>query len=217
MFYIYLIMNLANNKIYVGKTNNPTRRWQNHVLRGHYLYNAIRKYGKENFSFEILDHFENEDDAFKAEQQITLLCSNIKGIGYNLDIGGSGGKTLSQETKNKISLANTGKKHTDEAKLKIKETSTGRVLPEEAKQKISLWHIGKIVSHDTKLKIGKNSANRKLTDEQVNEIKSLHSEGILSNTKIAKLFDVSRRTIDKIVNGTSYKFVRRYDQEVRHS
>lgn len=64
--YIYCYTNLINNKKYVGQTNNLERRKKQHIqdsihcFKGREVsYNlpfhaAIRKYGIENFDFEIL-------------------------------------------------------------------------------------------------------------------------------------------------------------------
>ena len=60
MFGIYKITNKQNNKIYIGKSKDIEDRWIYHT--SHYndskewdknLYKAFRKYGIDNFSFEI--------------------------------------------------------------------------------------------------------------------------------------------------------------------
>ena len=57
--YIYKITNLINGKIYVGKSKNPKVRWRQHKShskkRNTKLYYAMRKYGIENFIFEVLE------------------------------------------------------------------------------------------------------------------------------------------------------------------
>ena len=59
---IYIITNNINNKKYVGKAKRKIKyRWKDHCKNAiylnldTYLYRAIRKYGKENFTIEILD------------------------------------------------------------------------------------------------------------------------------------------------------------------
>lgn len=60
MGYIYLITNLINGKVYVGKTTGTLEnRWKQHVEAASrnidtHLYRAIRKYGAENFKIESL-------------------------------------------------------------------------------------------------------------------------------------------------------------------
>ena len=57
--YVYLITNLINDKKYVGITNNIKRRWSNHCHpskgREQVISNAIKKYGVDNFKFEVLE------------------------------------------------------------------------------------------------------------------------------------------------------------------
>jgi group I intron endonuclease len=60
--YIYKITNQINGKSYIGLDTKPSHlqsRWKNHKrnmnhVSGH-LYNAFRKYGIDNFIFEVLE------------------------------------------------------------------------------------------------------------------------------------------------------------------
>lgn len=95
---IYKITNIVNNKSYVGQTiKNADKRWkehQQHAFGSHvndqnkHLYRAIRKYGLENFTFEVLqDNIENYKQLDKAEiYWIDYYNSFIKG--YNKTFGG---------------------------------------------------------------------------------------------------------------------------------
>lgn len=91
--YLYLITNLINQKKYIGITNNPKKRWENHKCNNDpsmAIAQAIRKYGAENFKFEILlsgipiekiDEYEQEYIQ-KYETHIST------GKGYNVSWGG---------------------------------------------------------------------------------------------------------------------------------
>lgn len=95
MAYIYKITNKLNNKSYIGKTEktDPTKRWLEHLrdCKREYknkrpLYNAINKYGKENFSFEILEETNNAN-----EREIYFIdFYNTYKNGYNATVGGDG-------------------------------------------------------------------------------------------------------------------------------
>ena len=74
---IYKITNLIDNKCYVGQSVNIEYRWKEHIRtsknkkRHNYnfhLYKSFRKYGTENFKFEILELVPNKNDLTKKEQ-----------------------------------------------------------------------------------------------------------------------------------------------------
>lgn len=59
--YIYIIRNFINDKVYVGQAINPEQRFKGHIQdkdRKQYssaIDGAIKKYGKENFYYEIIE------------------------------------------------------------------------------------------------------------------------------------------------------------------
>lgn len=96
--YVYLISNLITNKHYIGKTNNKSVRWSQHKSKSKrtskdtYLYNSIRKYGAQNFTFEIIKVCDTEREAYEYERVLIELFSlRNKKYGYNIIEGGSGG------------------------------------------------------------------------------------------------------------------------------
>jgi group I intron endonuclease len=126
---IYKTTNLINGKIYIGQTNGNRK---NYIGGGKILKTAIKKYGKENFKFEIIvkgDFNRTLVDDLEIHY-IRLYNSTNKNIGYNLENGGFGhpGKKLSKKHKLKISKANKGKKKkpfSEEHKLKISISKKG--------------------------------------------------------------------------------------------
>jgi len=98
---IYKITNTINGKSYIGKTVQvPERRWYLHKYyarhnHGGALYNAIRKYGEDTFTFEVLDRdiLESELGAKEVEYIITFNTCVMDGLGhgYNMTRGGDGG------------------------------------------------------------------------------------------------------------------------------
>ena len=74
-------------------------RWQNGngYIYNSYFYNAIKKYGWENISHEIIASNLTEEEACNFEKLlIKKLKSNIRNFGYNLTTGGEKGYSLNQ-------------------------------------------------------------------------------------------------------------------------
>lgn len=115
---IYKITNKINNKVYIGQTINYKERVRQHKEipfrnnskeKDKSLYKAIKKYGLNNFTFEIIDETDNFESSNMLEiYYISKYNSCVdNGMGYNLDLGGKNGNK-SEATKLKISLAHKG-------------------------------------------------------------------------------------------------------------
>ena len=91
MIGIYKITNLINNKVYIGQSVDIKQRWNSHKRQSiipnkeynKYLYRAFRKYGIENFNFEILEECSREKLDEKEHYYIILYNSNNDQYGYN--------------------------------------------------------------------------------------------------------------------------------------
>lgn len=94
--YLYKIVNQINGKMYVGITADPVRRKQRHFSKtGHSAFSIIRlamdKYGRENFSFEIICIGTEEYILDLEVKAIALYRTREKEFGYNIKAGGQGG------------------------------------------------------------------------------------------------------------------------------
>ena len=85
---IYLIHNTINNKNYVGQSKHIMRRWIEHrhdsQTKKYPLYNAIRKYGIDNFEFLILEECEIDELPFKEDYYIDKYNAYVP-YGYNIN------------------------------------------------------------------------------------------------------------------------------------
>lgn len=93
LFIVYVHTCIINGRKYVGITSrSATSRWKKDG-KGYkhqpYFWNAIQKYGWDNFKHEIVAENLPYDDACKMEKElINTYKSNIKGYGYNIENGG---------------------------------------------------------------------------------------------------------------------------------
>lgn len=106
---IYKITNKINKKIYIGKTIRDLNvRWQEHIRDSKNsntpLYLAMRKYGLNNFSIEIIkDNIKTIEELNKLEQYyIKLYNSTSHENGYNIALGGDGGRIFSKLTEKDV-------------------------------------------------------------------------------------------------------------------
>lgn len=179
MYKIYLINNLLNHKKYVGMTKfSLEERFLQHSKKGFLLTEAIKKYGEQKFSIELIEEVESAERAYELEIFYIREYNTKAPNGYNLTDGGDGifGWQSTDEYRQECServkklhknqkIGMYGKNHTEETKqkmsksLKGNQNCLGRVLSEETKSKISLSHKGKILSDKTKKKISENHHN----------------------------------------------------------
>lgn len=88
---VYKHTNKINGKVYIGITSqNVKRRWQNGAgYYGTYFYNAIKKYGWNLFTHEILYENLTQEAACKCEKElIKEYKSDCREFGYNVAEGG---------------------------------------------------------------------------------------------------------------------------------
>jgi group I intron endonuclease len=142
------------------------------------FYNAIRKYGLDKFNIIEIENI-NDTDIDEAEQfWIQFFRSWDRNYGYNIDLGGCDNKIMSQLTKDKISVSNKryyeththvsfGKIHTEESKQKMSEAQKGKKASEKTRQKLSKSHsgqnnvmFGKHHTDETKQKISNANAGK---------------------------------------------------------
>lgn len=98
MGYIYCITNLINGKQYVGKTvHTIEKRFQEHYrdsrktrCKNRPIYNAIKKYGIENFKIDILEYVENNYILEEKEIYWIKKLDTYGKNGYNASKGGDG-------------------------------------------------------------------------------------------------------------------------------
>lgn len=87
---VYLIVNRVNNKKYIGiTTRDVSDRFKEHCKANSYIGRAIRKYGKNNFSIQIIDMAHTKEELFDLEVKHISNYNSYRD-GYNQTVGGDG-------------------------------------------------------------------------------------------------------------------------------
>lgn len=128
MRYVYQIINMTNQKVYIGQTCDFAQRKAGHVYASkditneRPLYRSMRKHGVENFSFEVIE--ECADDLVDEREKFWIRHYDSTNLdkGYNLEPGGKG---CSDETRRTLSEALKGNTH-----------CVGRVASAETRDKL---------------------------------------------------------------------------------
>lgn len=134
---IYKITNLINERVYIGQSIDIRRRFRehfniqnkDHIKYKTRFYNAVRKYGRENFKTEIIECCQKR---FLKKREIYWISFYRKSLGcnnvYNINDGGNGGDNFTNNpNKHLIMLKFKNRKRvviTDEIKKKIQENRT---------------------------------------------------------------------------------------------
>tara|TARA_R110000868_G_scaffold363011_4_gene625264 strand:+ start:842 stop:1552 length:711 start_codon:yes stop_codon:yes gene_type:complete len=174
------------------------------------LLRALKKYGKGSFTKEIIADYTTRKEASDHEREVvTFDLINLKEC-YNNRTGGDNEFTPSEETKIKMRAAQGGannpmygkigekhhlfgKKHSEESKIKMKDSHTGVKLSEEHKKRLKGVNKGRKHSEEAKQKISAAKTGEKhhmfgksLTDEHKQKIKASNT-GIIKSDKTKEL------------------------------
>lgn len=202
-FFVYIITNEVNGKSYIGKCTDHKERWRRHLiiaqngpsdLRFQIVHRAIRKYGKENFTFKILETWPDEPKALAREVCLIDKYNTFKGAGYNCTSGGEG-----------IS----GFRFSDEAKQKMSRTRKGKFTGADH-HSFGKKHKPKTIE---KLRENNHKKKRYIDFIQAEQMRKFyHSDKSLSYKDVAKAYLVSYDAVLKVIS-----FRRKYSEDLAKS
>lgn len=182
--FIYITTNLIDNKKYIGMHTDFS---DDYLGSGLLLNRAIQKYGKENFSREIIAYAKTKEELGSLEKEFIKLYDAVNSEDfYNIHEGGYGGNTMAgwdeekkQEYRKKMSKLLSGKNHplygvkmTDGTKSKIrsKQLTHWKNISDEKRKEFK-----NIMSNATKGEKNPNYGN-KWSDEKRRALSELRTK-----------------------------------------
>lgn len=114
-YYVYKIVNMVNGKEYIGfhSTNDLD---DGYMGSGKLLKLAVEKYGIDSFKKEIIQMFDNKEDAEQLERQLVNEDYVNREDTYNISLGGNVCILFGEDN------GFYGKKHSDESKHHMSES-----------------------------------------------------------------------------------------------
>lgn len=148
---VYSILHAASGKSYVGSAVHLAKRHAQHqrMLRAgkHHnvkLQRAWDKYGEGAFVFKVLEHVPERADLLKREQAwIDGLDAVAKGFNLTPTAGSILGLKFTDESRQRMSLAATGKPKSPEHVANVAASLKGRKMTPEQCQKMRDAKLGK--------------------------------------------------------------------------
>ena len=205
-YIVYCHTNKITNQKYIGITCQTIQeRWRNGG-KGYSgqpkFFNAIKKYGWDNFTHEILYYDLTAEQASIIEQELIKKFNCIKN-GYNVDKGGII-TSHSDKTKQKIANSMTGKKHTPKTieyitKLKQEQSGIKIICVETGEIFLSMGEASKIKNID------KTSISRCCNGKQITA--GGYHWKIVNDNSTTTLTDKRKKKVQCITTGKIYNSI----------
>jgi group I intron endonuclease len=162
--FIYKFTHIESGRSYIGQTiQDPNNRRLEHISharyspKSHHFHNALRKYGIENFTFDVIASASSMAELNALEIEYVKKYDSINN-GFNIrDAGGN--KRHNPESIKRMSEsqkeahARRRRLGTDTFTRKDGGLMNGKTHREDSKTKMSISHMGKVMSDETKKKI----------------------------------------------------------------
>lgn len=213
--YIYCYTNKQNGKKYVGQTNNIKRRYKQHkddsfanysdARYNQAIHCAIRKYGLDNFDFEILEVLENKTSEEVNERETYWIRekNSLAPNGYNLKATGEANRG-----RNSSSLSDADK---NEIRRRLREKEPIRKIAED--YLLSYSYVSQINTGERLFSDSESyplQSNRTEVDLYLKIIELL-KDTMLSMNKIAETLGVSNDTVQRVNRGQQAAVKNLYD------
>lgn len=138
--HLYKITNTVNDMVYIGVTKYPNHRMNAHACfktpTKSIIKNAIQKYGRDKFKFQVL-LTSTQEYCYEMESKVIEAYNTLKPNGYNICTGGLGAIGIFGDKNGMF-----GRKHSPETLEKMRQARVGKKATAETKEKMRVAHLG---------------------------------------------------------------------------
>jgi len=199
-----------SGKSYIGQTNNLQKRNSQHKTseKCAAFSSAIKKYGWDAFTHEVLMKDLTIDEANHWEKFYVDFYNSISPNGYNLMDGGfnslhspesiekikkiHAGKAISEQARKNMSIAQTGKKRSPESVAKTAAANTGKKRTNEQKETMSKAAQGRTLLPHVKDALLQANKGRKHSPEHIEKRASIHRGKVTSDETKKKMSEAAK-------------------------
>lgn len=221
---IYCYTNLINNKKYIGQTINPKQRYRQHKSSAFnendkdynsLIHRAFRKYGYDNFKYEILAQANDIEVLNQLEIYYIKKYNTKVPYGYNIEDGGKNcSRPMTEEQKEKLmkSHASLTEEEVIELRLAYQRGESPKIIYDQKYKNrlhynafLNIWsgQRYKTIMPEA-IQKGRHT---KLNKEIVQSIRNDREILKLTYKQLAKKYKISSSTIADIIKRRTWKNV----------
>lgn len=189
MYSVYVIQNVQTDKVYIGQSINPAKRWYKHreqlrkgVHCNVYLQRAWQSATEDGFTYYVLQDGLSKEEANAFEVSCIAWFKELN-LAYNHTVGGEGGNTLTPENREAAIVKYkarpaywTGKTRSVEDREKMGAAKRGKKQsPEHVASRVTPYETRPITQEGRKklseaAQGNKNFAGKKHTEETLQKM-----------------------------------------------
>ena len=207
MIGIYKILNIINNKVYIGSATDIRKRWRDHKWylnhnkhHNSHLQSAWNKYSMKAFEFSILLEC-LVDELLEKEKEYTLKYNSLNNnFGYNINEPRKIflNRKCRQETKKLASQRMLGKNNPMFGKFGNQHPKYGIEVSEENR---------KLISNIMKSRRGNDANASKLNEKDIIDIRYKYKNDKCTQIELSRIFNVAQVTISNIITRKTWTHI----------
>ncbi len=207
--FIYLLLDIHGMKGYVGKTVYPNIRpykhWKDRFKKDYYKHRWLRTL---SFHPQVIILEKCTEKNWENKEKGWIRDLRLGGLKLtNLTEGGDGvvGNTLTEESKQKLRIANLGRRLSDDHKRKISKSlignsrAVGNLHTKDWKERMSKrmkgikpWNTGKTLSKEHKRNIGEGGKGKVISEESRRKI-SISATGRVMSKQTREKISIAKK------------------------